>query len=382
MEYLESLQLAFPDLAAEVSVLGDCYGKSLWHELTQKLLEFVKYAQLQLDDTLYQLFEQFIKPILAKLNPLAVAKLGVACCKTQKDVSKARTFLQHVGDSVKPSNQQAYTICRAEDALLALKGGAVKEAGTMLEECEEFVKKHEAEDIEPVVHSTYYSCYAAYLKATKQYDDYYHTALLALVYSDIEKMPIDEQQSWAYDIGIAALLGEKVYNFGELLGNPVINSLDATNLQWVRELLRAYNKGDLQGYEQIAQQYGDKMGQVPELLEKAAFLKQKIQLMALLNFLFNLTASNTVVSFTLVAKHTSIEVNQVEYLLMKALALGIIKGVIDQVAQQVSVTWVQARVLDREEIKALAAKVSAWSDTVRTTLDLVNATGAQLAHQQ
>ena len=47
-----------------------------------------------------------------------------------------------------------------------------------------------------------------------------------------------------------------------------------------------------------------------------------------------------------------------------------------------SVTWVQARVLDREEIKALAAKVSAWSDTVRTTLDLVNATGAQLAHQQ
>ena len=27
------------------------------------------------------------------------------------------------------------------------------------------------------------------------------------------------------------------------LGNPVINSLDATNLQWVRELLRAYNKG-------------------------------------------------------------------------------------------------------------------------------------------
>ena len=62
------------------------------------------------------------------------------------------------------ANGIALCFSRAEDALLALKGGAVKEAGTMLEECEEFVKKHEAEDIEPVVHSTYYSCYAAYLK--------------------------------------------------------------------------------------------------------------------------------------------------------------------------------------------------------------------------
>lgn len=220
------------------------------------------------------------------------------------------------------------------------------------------------------------------MKANKEYDDYYHTALLCLVYSDLEKMPVDEQQAWAYDIGIAALLGEKVYNFGELLGNPVIKSLDGTNLQWVPELLRAYNKGDMIGYEKIAQQYGDKMGQVPELLEKAAFLKQKIQLMALLNFLFNLTASNTVVGFADVAKQTNTEISQVEYLLMKALALGIIKGIIDQIAQTISVTWVQARVLDREEIRALAAKVAAWSDTVRTTLDSVNATSAQLAVQQ
>lgn len=29
------------------------------------------------------------------------------------------------------------------------------------------------------------------------------------------------------------------------LGNPVIKSLDSTNLQWVAELLRAYNKGTL-----------------------------------------------------------------------------------------------------------------------------------------
>ena len=382
MEYLEGLQLAFPDLAADINIIGEYFNQSLWHELTLKLLELVKLPQLQVEDTLFQLFEKFINPIVKKLNALSVAKLGIACSKTQKDAAKAREFIKNVGDTVKPSNEQAYIMCRAEDSTLALKSGANKEAHTILLDCEDFVKKHEAEDIEPMVHATYYTCYAAYLKAMKEYDDYYTTALLQLVYSDLEKMPLNEQQSCAYDISIAALLGEKVYNFGELLGNPVIKSLDSTGLQWIPELLRAYNKGDLIQYEKIAQQYGVQMGKVPELLEKAAFLKQKIQLMALLNFLFNLTASNTVVSFADVAKHTHTDTGAVEHLLMKALAMGVIKGIIDQVAQTISVTWVQARVLDREEIKALAAKVSAWSDTVRHTLDLVNATSAELADRQ
>jgi len=382
MEYLESLQVQFPDLAAEISVLGELHTKSLWHELTVQLQEFVRRPQVQRDDTLFQLFEHFVKPLIKKLNPLSVAKLAVACAKSQKDSAQARKFLAEVGAAIKPASEQAQLICRAEDGLLALRAGEVKEAGAIMDECQEFIKKHEAEDIEPVVHATFYACNAAYLKATKKYDAYYSTALLALVYADLEAMPLDEQQAWAYDIAIAALLGEKIYNFGELLGNPVIKSLEGTNLQWVPALLRTYNKGDLAGYDSLTQKHGDKMTQVPELLEKAAFLRQKIQLMALLNYLFNLHDSNTVVAFTDVAQQTSVVVLNVEHLLMKALALGIIKGIIDQVAQTVSVTWVQARVLDRDEIRAVANKVAAWGATVRNTLDVVNAMSNQLAIQQ
>eukprot|EP00995_Heteronema_vittatum_P011661 NODE_7383_length_404_cov_63.588732_g5726_i0.p3 GENE.NODE_7383_length_404_cov_63.588732_g5726_i0~~NODE_7383_length_404_cov_63.588732_g5726_i0.p3 ORF type:complete len:54 (-),score=14.16 NODE_7383_length_404_cov_63.588732_g5726_i0:213-374(-) len=50
-------------------------------------------------------------------------------------------------------------------------------------------------------------------------------------------------------------------------------------------------------------------------------------------------------------------------------------------ASNISVTWVQARVLDREEIRGLASKVTDWSDTVRSTLESVTQTSAYLQAQ-
>ena len=41
---------------------------------------------------------------------------------------------------------------------------------------------------------------------------------------------------------------------------------------------------------------------------------------------------------------------QVEYLVMKALSLGLVKGSIDQLSQEVSMTWVQPRVLDVDQV--------------------------------
>lgn len=42
--------------------------------------------------------------------------------------------------------------------------------------------------------------------------------------------------------------------------------------------------------------------------------------------------------------------HQVELLVMKALSLDLVKGTIDQVDQKVQITWVQPRVLDKEQV--------------------------------
>ena len=48
------------DLAAHWAKLESLYDKKLWHQLTIKLLEFVKHPSLQCDDELVQLYENFI----------------------------------------------------------------------------------------------------------------------------------------------------------------------------------------------------------------------------------------------------------------------------------------------------------------------------------
>ena len=40
-----------------------------------------------------------------------------------------------------------------------------------------------------------------------------------------------------------------------------------------------------------------------------------------------------------------------EWVLMRAMSLGIIKGLIDEVEENVSITWIQPRVLDKNQIR-------------------------------
>jgi 26S proteasome regulatory subunit N9 len=45
-----------------------------------------------------------------------------------------------------------------------------------------------------------------------------------------------------------------------------------------------------------------------------------------------------------------VNLEEVEFLVMKALSRGLVRGSIDQVNQLVSITWVQPRVLDRKQV--------------------------------
>lgn len=56
------------------------------------------------------------------------------------------------------------------------------------------------------------------LKAKAEYAPYYRNSLLFLACVDVEKdMDAEERLSRAHDLGIAAFLGDTIYNFGELV---------------------------------------------------------------------------------------------------------------------------------------------------------------------
>jgi hypothetical protein len=53
---------------------------------------------------------------------------------------------------------------------------------------------------------------------------------------------------------------------------------------------------------------------------------------------------------------------QVEWVLMRAMSIGLLKGTIDEVGAAVNVTWVQPRVLDKEQLALLNTQLKTWTE--------------------
>ena len=63
---------------------------------------------------------------------------------------------------------------------------------------------------------------------------------------------------------------------------------------------------------------------------------------------------------------------------MRAMSLGLVKGTMDGVEGTVSITWVQPRVLDRDQIKLLQDQLSTWVDKTKSALVTIEEQTAEL----
>jgi 26S proteasome regulatory subunit N9 len=61
---------------------------------------------------------------------------------------------------------------------------------------------------------------------------------------------------------------------------------------------------------------------------------------------------------------------------MKAMSLGLVQGTIDQVEEQVHMTWVQPRVLDKDQVGKMKGKLDTWCGDV-TSMESIIAKKAQ-----
>jgi 26S proteasome regulatory subunit N9 len=97
------------------------------------------------------------------------------------------------------------------------------------------------------------------------------------------------------------------------------------------------------------------------------FVKEKLSLLALMNLVFETPAEERTISFTSVAAHCRLLVDQVEWLAMRAMSLGLIKGSMDEIDQTLQVDWVQPRVLDEPQMEHIASRLGEWAGKVDET---------------
>ncbi len=78
--------------------------------------------------------------------------------------------------------------------------------------------------------------------------------------------------------------------------------------------------------------------------------KEAVSIFFLVQMTFKRPATKRNLSFKDIAASTGAREDEVELLVMKALAQGLLKGTIDQVDSIAHFTWVQPRVLDKKQV--------------------------------
>ncbi|GMF75480.1 unnamed protein product [Aspergillus oryzae] len=324
----DQLQQAPEQCQAYFLTFEDYWERKLWHQLTDSLIEFFRLPESA--PQRLPIFKAFVLSFADKINQLKFVSLGLMA-STECAVNK-------------PDTQEAYIYALADVANVKQRlndlDGAQKDLGTCQKVLDNF------DSVETVVHASFYKVNA----------DYYHNALLYLACINLEDISESERVSRAYNLSVAALVSDSIYNFGELLLHPILDSLTETPHSWLRDLLFAFNRGDLTAYDVLAGNISKN-----QLLEQHRFfLYQKISLSALTEMVFRRPPHDRNLTFEAISSETKVKPEEIEHLIMKALSLGLLKGAIDQVAGVAQINWVQPKVLDMTQIEGMRNRLKDW----------------------
>ncbi|KAL3792388.1 hypothetical protein ACHAW5_010789 [Stephanodiscus triporus] len=406
LEHLESMSTLHPDLSEQYQSLVGLYQRKLWHQLTISILDFVSDPSVTLRTTAagtnsyLALFDGVVLPVDKKLNQLTLARIASAVAFSllddppYRDGVAARAILENFLEKRDRLGPSAALHAESRLGLLGLtilaRGGealTTESSVRALEEVRGSIDRNrpilaelaDTESEAAVVHSAFYETAMTYRKAVGPPEAYYREAIQYVSYTSLSDLSPDERYNLATDLSLAALTGEGVFNFGEIVTAPALRCLEGTELQYLADLLSAGARGDVLGFQRVADANADAIRMQPSLVSRAEAVKEKITLLALVNMIFERPSLERTLSFEDIADRVVVPVDQVEWVIMRALSLKLIKGTMDQVDETVDVHWVMPRVLDNSQMSELATRFGEWAVKVSKTKDyMLEHTGALL----
>lgn len=347
----------------------DCWERKLWHQLTDALVEFFNDEGSAAQRLAF--YNVFILKFADKINKLKLVMLALKAATQCKDDRERLAFLQSVVKKVDTEDSQdALVFASVAVARVKLSLGELEDAKQDLDAAEKILDSFDS--VEAVVHAAFYDASANYYQRKMDFANYYRTALLYLACIDLSSLSDEERHRRAYYLSVAALVSTSIYNFGELLLHPILDTLGRSEDDaWLRDLLFAYNRGDLAAYDLLS----DNIASNKLLNDNSDSLRQKIYLAALTEAVFRRPPHDRTMTFATISQETKVQPQEIEHLVMKALSLGLLRGTIDQVGQIAHITWVQPKVLDMKQIESMRQRLLEWDSNVNQLGNWIEAAG-------
>jgi 26S proteasome regulatory subunit N9 len=382
------VQVALSTLAASHSSHEEFYTDitvqltaKRYHQLTVAVLKFTSDPSSNLyNDNFLTLFRKVLIPIQSKLNQLALSKIAWNVASSLQSKEMGISLLTEVISTLDDLKHR-YAKLYAESRLHLLKLNTIHDitnSASITQGTKTFLKEHEGtlqelsststESEVATVHSAYYQTAMQLYKAIGPAQEFYKMAIQFLHYTPIGEIGRkDDVHALAKDLCLAALVGEGVYNLGTVVyeNSRLLEALDGTSDSYLVMLMQSAANGDVSAIQTLQTHKNE----VEKLGCKEQIVREKIMLLALVNMVFQRGSGERILLFDDIARRLEVDSEQVEWVVMKAFSLGLIKGSMDQVDGIVHVTWVMPRVLDDSMMMTLAERFGEWANKVEETRD-------------
>lgn len=156
---------------------------------------------------------KFIQFIVHRINPYGLVEICSIIVDYFTNKKDAVEFLEKLKEKVK-INDEAVTFCRVLQGQINLEHLQDLEATRkIIEDLKEVLEV--SGNVTPV-HGKYFLLASQYYRRVGKHSDYYRCGLQFLGCS-LNEYPKEEWPQQAFFLGLAALLGEGIYNIGELV---------------------------------------------------------------------------------------------------------------------------------------------------------------------
>jgi 26S proteasome regulatory subunit N9 len=382
----------YSNLAGDYQALNSFYENKQYHQLTEKLDTIVKDRSKWSGTNMVDLYKKFINEFKSRINPVSLVDFAVTASKqlypsrpyVQEELNVAASFLDETQTflsqgatknallgSSESLSANALHLCKSELFLLKVFGENTENGKqALLQELKPRIAAlEELRSPEPLVQSSFHRCAAELHRSMGNYGQFYKSCLMYLVFTPTENVANDEGLKLATDLSFAALLGDGIYNFGEIITNNILSLLDGTDKVWLKEMLEIFNNGNIAGFEPLVNKNRQVIeSQIENFKEQEQKLKAKLELLSLMELVFRRPAKDRTIGFNEIAKTIQRPVTDVEVIVMRAMSEGLIRGTIDEVDQVLEATWVEPRVLDAPQIKSMVDRLDTWKSSVNETL--------------
>ena len=356
-----------PNLKALFDEIDSNLNQRLWYQLSDNLIALSNKPELQQGKDLIELYNGLIFFIEPTLNPMRYLEYVQNMLHNYKDnMEEGLTFVENI----EKKNEKKY---KGEEKIFIkiIKGFCYLEL-KKLYELEEIVKNTEQDfssniEIDSSLYAQYYKLSTLYYEKMEDYDNFYNNAFQYLAYET--KISDEDKLDLCYKMCSAMLIGEKLYNFAELIEKSFFKLMAGSKYEWISNLILSFNSAKVDQFLSMVKQNEKQIKDNPILKNRYEFLQIKIRIAALLELIFQRNKNERTLTFEEICKVCDTNNENIEYICMKALSHGLIKGYIDEVEKKLVVNWIQPKYLEKEKIVMLQDRFTAWIEKSKKVLD-------------